>query len=428
MKKWIALLLVTCLAVAMLAGCGGGEAAATPAPQANEPAPPAGTAAPAPEATPPEESNVVSDTSWNDMTDEELYELAKQEGGEIVIYAITSRMPRTCEAFMEAYPGLTAISTDFDQNEAVSKIEIESNSGNVAADILQCKDSAGEIYYDFYPEGYLETYFPTDICSKIDPALMKYGMPFYAGLNFWYYNTEQFDAAPISNWWDIIEQDSSGNNKWNIVCQNLGGNDTTLAVFGTFILNNDKMEQAYMDKYGTPLEYTYDASVTPGVPENNAGYEFLYRFSQMKLTFISDGDDIVEAVHASTAPTLGLCSAGKITNRDDNGWNIAWVEELAPYTNVANCNYLYLTKGCDNPAGARLFIRFLMGGAEGGGAGFDPFTKEGNWSIRSDYENPNNPFPIDSAKHISPDIENMYPIFLDVHDFWEYWLNKNTKL
>jgi len=428
MKKIPALCVAALMCCTVFFGCQ--SAASTPAASQDTKAPDSTAPASALDSSNANSNNTSSNEQdkWNDMTDEELYELAKQEGGEITIYSISSRMPRTCEAFMEAYPELKAVATDFDQNEAISKIEIEAKSNNINADVLQCKDSAGEIYYDFFPAGYLENYYPTDICSKIDPELMKYGMPFYTGLNFWYYNTQLHQSAPVDNWWQIIEKDENGNNKYNLVFENPSSNDTYMALYCHMILMSDEMAQAYEKAYGKPLEYTYDASQTPGVPENNAGYEFLYRLSQCKLTFIGDGDDIVEAVHgagASGMDTLGFCSAGKITNRDDNGWNIAWVDHLDPFVAVMNTNYLYIVKGCDNPAGARLFIRFLMGGADGNGPGFKPFTKEGNWSIRSDYTNPNNPFGVKDINTIPCDIEGIYDFFLDAKDFWDYWLSKS---
>jgi iron(III) transport system substrate-binding protein len=189
------------------------------------------------------------------------------------------------------------------------------------------------------------------------------------------------------------------------------------------ILNASDLEAAYKAKYGKDLEYTYDASKIAGIPARNAGYELFYRLSQSKVTYIDDGDDVVDAVAHSTIPTLGYCSAGKITNRDDNNWPIAWADSLTPFTSTLNVNYLYLVKGSDNPAASRLFIRFLMGGTDGTGEGMQPFTKEGNWSIRSDYVNPANPFGTDKAGIVTVDLNGVYNIFRDVRDFWVYWQN-----
>ncbi|HBR01433.1 MAG TPA: hypothetical protein DD738_02350, partial [Ruminiclostridium sp.] len=215
-----------------------------------------------------------------------------------------------------------------------------------------------------------------------------------------------------------------------IVCEDLSADPTYLTFYANMILNADKMEEAYKAKYGKPIEYTYNAGKTPNIPERNAGYEFLYRLSQLKLTFIGDGDEIVEAVNASDkkSPRLGFCSAGKITNREENGYTIEWIKDLLPYPNVQNCNYLYVVTGCDNPAGARLFIRYLIGEADGQGKGFEPFTKQGNWSIRDDYTNPNNPFSVEESGAVPSNMKGVYDIFLDVQDFWVYWLNQNPNM
>ena len=434
MKKILALALAIFMTCALVfTGCAKPAAEPAPTQAPAQPAAPADSAAPAAPAATEEPSNVVADDKWSGMTKDELYDLAKKEGGTITVYTISSRMQKTCEAFMEEYPELKAEAVDLDQTEAVSKLEIEAKSKNINADILQCKDGNGEIYYDFYPLGYLETYYPTDICEHIaNKDLLKYGMPFYVGLNYWYYNTAAFpNGAPISNWWDLVEVDANGKQKCNLIFSDLGSDSTYLTFYANCILHGDEFAKAYEEKYGKPLEYTYDASATTNVPENNAGYEFLYRLSQLKLTFIDDGDEIVEAVNAGTdsnSPTLGFCSAGKITNREDNGYTIDWVTKLAPFPNVQNCNYLYIVTGCDNQAGARLFIRYLMGEADGQGKGFEPFTKQGNWSIRDDYTNPNNPFDIQGSGAIVGDMKGVYDIFLDVQEFWTYWLDKNPNM
>ena len=122
------------------------------------------------------------------------------------------------------------------------------------------------------------------------------------------------------------------------------------------------MAADYKALYGTDLEYTYDPSgFSFEVPENNAGVEYLWRFSQAKMTFIGDGDELVLAVHNSTAedPALCLASAGKIENQEESGYDIAWCINLTPYTALLNTESLFVAKGSNSPAGARLFIRFI---------------------------------------------------------------------
>ena len=187
----------------------------------------------------------------------------------------------------------------------------------------------------------------------------------------------------------------------------------------------------FMDAYGKDLEYTYDASSFDfEVPENNAGVEYLWRFSQAKMTFISDGDELVLAVHNSTAedPALCLASAGKIGNRDESGYDIAWCLNLEPYTALLNLECLFIAKGTNSPAGARLFVRYITGGADGQSEGMKPFKKEGNWPVRDDVEDKKNPAKLSELGARANDLSAIYYIYPDVQDMWTYWLSKNPKM
>ena len=416
-----------------LAACSGKTETNTPA--ANAPA--AGTSSGSSD-TPNEESPSVEDSAfygpiydeWSDMTDEELYQMALEEvkdGSEITVYATSSKMLKAEDKFEEAFPGLNLTVMDLDQDEVLEKCKLEASAGNIYGDVLQAKDVNGDVFFDFYEEGYCSAFYPKDICSQIDEDLLRYGYPLYASQSFWYYNTEAFpDGQPVHSWWEIIEKDEDGNQKYRLFTKEIGTETAYLSLFASFIVNADQMEQSYVDTYGKPLEYTYDASGFEfDVPENNAGVEFMWRFSQMKMTFIGDGDELVLAVHNSTAedPALCLASGGKIGNRDESGYNIAWVTNLTPYTGLENCEYMYVVTGCKHPAGARLFIRFITGGADGKSGGLKPFSKEGNWPVRSDVECDWNPVGLAESGAVSADIAAINKVFLDTQDLWIYWLS-----
>ncbi len=423
MKKVMALALSMAMAMSLTA-CGGGSA---------EKAPAADSAAAESASAAEEEKAPAADDEYATMSDEELYELAKAEGGELNVYATSSKMLKAEEDFEAMYPGIDLVVTDLDNDEVIEKIQIESETGNITGDVMQCKDSAGSIYYDFASLGYVEEFYPADICDKIDDDILEYGYPLYASQSFWFYNTEAFpDGSPVTNWWQIIEKNEDGSQKYRLFTKEIGQEETYLALFASFIQHADEMEQAYKDLYGTDLEYTYDASAFGfEVPENNAGVEYLYRFSQMSMTFIGDGDELVLAVHNSTAddPALCLASAGKITNRDESGYNIAWCTSLAPYTGLENIEYMYVVSGCDSPAGARLFIRYITGGADGKSGGLKPFMKEGNWPVRNDIVNDKNPVEtLEECGAIAPDLEGIYNMFYDIQDMWTYWLDQNPNM
>ena len=369
---------------------------------------------------------------WSDKTDEELFEEALKEDTTINVYATSSKMMKVEEGFEAAYPGLDLVVSDLKTDEVLSKAKIEHDTGNITADVLQTKDVNGNVFHEWYNQDILEPYYPKDICSHIDEGYLKYGYPLYASQSMWYYNTKAFpDGQPIHSWWEIIEKNEDGTQKYRLFTKEIGQESAYLSLFASFINNADEMAQSYKDTYGKDLEYTYDASSFDfEVPENNAGVEYLWRFSQAKMTFISDGDELVLAVHNSTAdePALCLASAGKIGNRDESGYNIAWCLNLEPYTALLNLECLFIAKGTNSPAGARLFIRYVTGGADGKSEGMKPFKKEGNWPIRDDVEDKKNPAELTELGARANDLSAIYDIYLDVQEMWTYWLSQNLKM
>lgn len=438
MKKLLALLLTMAM-VLSLAACGGKDETPDTADGDGE-----GGDGAAVESTLNLGYDPVTDTEaygpyydeWSDMTDEQLYELAKEEvanGADTInVYATSSKMLKVVDTWNELYPELKLDVSDLDSDEVLSKAEIECETNNITADVLQTKDVNGDVFFEYYSQGVIEPFYPKDICSHIDEENLKFSYPLYASQAFWYYNTEAFpDGQPITSWWQIIEKDDAGNQKYRLYAKEIGQETAYLSLFASFITYADEMAQAYKDVYGTDLEYTYDASQFDfEVPENNAGVEYLWRFSQCKMTFIGDGDELVLAVHNSTAaePALALASAGKITNRDESGYNIAWVTNLTPYNALLNTESMFAVKGCDNPAGARLFIRFVTGGADGKSGGLKPFSKEGNWMLRDDVEDDWNPEKLEDLGARANNLDAIYDIYPDVQDMWTLWLNQNPNM
>ena len=412
MKKALATLLSLMMLLSLVA-CGGGEAASSGS------AAPSGSGSAA-----PEEYVVPTDDTYNSLTADELYEKAKTEDKTIVVYCTTSKISKVAESFMAEYPELMVEVNDLDAGESITKLVTEVDSGNVICDVVQDSDSLGDIAFNYYGK-YLDAYYPTDICAKIDEGMMTYGMPYYSSVSYWFYNNEAFaDACPVTNWWDIIEE-KDGKQVYDLYMKEPGSESTYLALFSNFIAHPEALAQAYKDKYGSDVEYTYGDDL--GFEAENAGYEYMYRLSQLKVTFISDGDEIVEAVANSTkdAPALGLASAGKIGNRDDNNWPIAWITELAPFVSTLNTSYVYTVPSSNSPAGARLFIRYMLGGEDGSGDGYKACLKEGSWSVRNDFTSDKNPFGIEATNTVNSDLQAVCDHYLDVSDFWTYWHNKS---
>ncbi|MDL2235321.1 hypothetical protein LJC07_04105 [Christensenellaceae bacterium OttesenSCG-928-L17] len=377
---------------------------------------------------------------YESMSLDELYELTLAESGTITIYSTTTNAYQNVKRIEQAYPELKGKFSyiECDTVNVADRITMENESGNINADVLQVKDNSGEIYYELVGYEYLEIYRPESVVSKIDPELTKYGMPTYASFSPWYYNTEMYpDGCPLVSWWDIVEgynadtasfKDASGKDTqfWTVFTKDITS-ASYAALWTQIIVDGDAMAAQYEAQYGKPLEYTYHEFLqnSPGImefPENNGGVELFWRFSQMKSTELDDGDQVVMAVDQSLAgPTLGLASAGKRDNIN-SGAKIEWVTGLQPYTAFYGCDYIYPVNGCDNPAGARFFILFSLGGEDGKSGALDHLNARGTyWSTRSDYQFDATPFTAEEVNLKSPDFNEIYAFYPNVKSYWLYW-------
>ena len=67
----------------------------------------------------------TANMSATDETDEELYEQAIAEGGEVTLYSISSRCTAVADAFMAKYPEITCTAFDISTNELLDMVTRE---------------------------------------------------------------------------------------------------------------------------------------------------------------------------------------------------------------------------------------------------------------------------------------------------------------
>ena len=123
--------------------------------------------------------------------------------------------------------------------------------------------------------------------------------------------------------------------------------------------------------------------------------------------------------------TIGVCSAGKMKNSTPEE-PIYWILDLDPFLTVPGVNYMYIASNTKHPAGVRLLMRYATGdlGGDNTSRGFAPFTGMGNWSLRDDIPDANNPILIGETNSLPTNIKAVNPIYQVTREFWDYWLSR----
>lgn len=424
-KKTLAMILVLVMAFA-LASCG-----SSPSNSDNQ----SGAASGGDVSTPKEEQSaqsaatilVTDESEYAAMTEEELYQAALkeyEEGHTLVIYSETSSTEKSIKKFEETYPGLTVEVSKKKAKDLISLIPTEAKSDTAYSDLIITSDSTGEIYKEWYTKGYVLAYYPPMI-DDLNQDYVAYGLPITIECNVWYYNTKTYpDGCPINNWWQLLEKNEDGSYKYKL-CTHPVSTLSIASDFCNLVLHADEMEKAYEDLYGTPLEYTYDPSEM-GVEPDNAGYEWIYRYLQSDYTLFTDSDEICTYVNSATEdnPIFGYGTGIKLGDALDNGLNVDYITDIAPLSGFAKTKYVYIRTNTDNPAAARLFTLFSLGGEDAQGSGYDAYVNRmGCYPTRTSRDeleyNPTH--PLESVNSYPTNLEFVYENYVDIQDFFEYY-------
>lgn len=340
-------------------------------------------------------------------TTEELYELAKQEG-KVVLYSISSRCVKVKESFEAQYPGVVCEVYDIATNELLEKITREYDAGVRNADLIHVKDMDGSIYEEKVMTGIFHNYYPEDICANIDDKYLQYAMPLYIELSQWFYNKELNSEAPVNSWWDLTRPEWKG----KLLLTNPLDNNNYMAPFTQFVMYADEFEANYEEVFGEPLVLSENCPT--------AAHELLKRLVDNDLVFISSSDEICESVgtpgQTGIAP-LGYAASSKLRKNESDGWVLEPIN-MSPATGIVNQNNLYIVNECPHPNAAKLLLRWMLGEADGKGAGFEPFNTLGGWPVRNDVAPAEGSIPLEDIAVWPQDPTYIYENINEMTDFW----------
>jgi iron(III) transport system substrate-binding protein len=357
----------------------------------------------------------VAETGWaktnkiddGSQTEDELYELAKQEG-EVTVYSISSRITAVKTSFEKRYPGVIVNAFDISSNELYEKVTREYEAGIYNADLVHIKDEDGAIYQEMVLPGKFHLYYPNDICAHIPQGARRYAMPLYVELSQWFYNSELYSAPPISSWWDLTKPEW----KSRLVLQDPLSANTYLINFTAFVENAHLFEEDYQRVFGEKIQ------LSPGCP--TAAHELIKRLVDNDLIFESSSDAVCEAVgtKGQRGPgLLGWAASSKLRKNESDGWVLAPIN-ITPATSLQNQNNLYIVDHAPHPNAAKLLLRWMLGGTDGKGEGFSPFNTLGGWSVRDDVTPAKGNPPLPELRTFDGDPNYLYANVPDIKDFW----------
>jgi iron(III) transport system substrate-binding protein len=341
------------------------------------------------------------------QTEDELYELAKQEG-QVTVYSISSRITAVKASFEKRYPGITVNAFDISSNELYEKVTREYEAGIYNADLVHIKDEDGAIYQEMVLSGKFNLYYPSDICAHIPEKARKYAMPLYVELSQWFYNSELYSAPPVSSWWDLTKPEW----KSRLVLQDPLSANTYLINFTAFVENAKLFEEDYERVFGEKIQ------LSPGCP--TAAHELIKRLVDNDLIFESSSDAVCEAVgtKGQKGPgLLGWAASSKLRKNQSDGWVLAPIN-ITPATSLQNQNNLYVVDHAPHPNAAKLLLRWMIGGTDGQAEGFNPFNTLGGWSVRDDVTPAKGNPPLAELKTFEGDPNFLYANVPDIKDFW----------
>ena len=367
--KGLMKLVILCLLVGLIAGCGTTPAPTQP-PATEAPAAEAPTAEPVSELTPAEEWAKANGVGPYQPAEEDwaAVEAAAKEEGEVVVYANSSKFEKLFDAWNALYPDIALGGGDTD--DIAVKMQAEQEAGNVVGDVWFNSD--GHLLYgEFAPNQWLWSYLPPGVVETEVTADRPFALSRRSVDVIGYNNEIHPDGCPLANWWQLTEPDLKG----KFYMEDPIADPSTTAKISLIVLHADEMAAAYQELYGR--DWTTDDVYGDDIP--NAGYLFLRKLAQNEPG-IQPGGDEVDAAFATLGmdpaeePGYGWTGWSSYEDTLDGALAMAPCEGLEPVMGILKANYLAIANNAPHPNAAKLFIKFALSQE-----GFDPWNKMGTY-------------------------------------------------
>ncbi len=302
-----------------------------------------------------------------------------QDEGPITIYDNASAVEDIAANFSEKYD-IEATGTKVDAAAAQEMVTREAQSGNVVGDVVTMQDLPA-LKNQLLPNDFVTSWIPEDAREHIDES-MQDPLVMVSDSNLWTYNDEVYDTCPISNMWELTEDDWNG----KVALDDPVGANKLLDFFsqmGQF--DDEALSAAYEDHFGEPLQ----------TDEDSAAAEWVARLAANNPILTSSNEDVSEAVGApgQSEPPVGLVSSSKFRNIEEKGYAHAICDGLEPWEGIAQPKSVTIATGTESPHAAMLYVHYVMTEE-----GIEPQNSEGKISANTSIEQPDDPSRL--AEHL----------------------------
>lgn len=303
------------------------------------------------------------------MSNEQLYELAKQESGSLKVYSTTSLCGTAAELFMAKYPGLKVAYSSVGETDMFTKLETEIGTAADGADmaLLQNAYLMQSLLID---EGSLLNYFP-QMYKDVIPAEYQSPTAMLLVNKLFMWNNTGGDIG-LDNIWQLAEPEYKG--KIYFKDPNTEPVGMNFLIMLTSPEWNAKIEAAYKDLYGKAWTQTNNK-----LP--SAAHEWIDKFlANCSFEYTADGG-IATGLTNGGPGNVGLFVFSKLRGNAAAREKLSVAADLNCFAGFMYPTYAQVCKDTDMPYTSALFINFILSEE-----GSSPWTNEGvmgNYSVNT---------------------------------------------
>lgn len=331
-----------------------------------------------------------------------LIAAARTEPG-ITVYDQTGKVVDTAKAFSAKY-GLNATGVKVELG-TIDKVLRENQSGNIIGDVVINEDLPAYAV-ELLDQGVLVNWVPGDMKDSIKPE-DQYPLKVHYGPMGWAYNNETYSSCPVSNIWQLTDDEFDG----RVAIADPLSNAKYPYWFNSMALNDDAaLRTAYKELYGADLE----------TDQPDAAHEWLKRFAQNHPKLTQTDEEVSEAVGApgQQEPSFGPMSMAKFRNIAQKGYHLALCDGMKPWALQSFPSAIAYAAKTQSPNTAKLYIHYMLTEE-----GFALQLADGKPSTNSQVPAPDDPshvrdFLDQMAPFRSADLISDYRTKSEWEDFW----------